>query len=95
MSLISATLTKEAKEIYDNWPRMSKENGDLSKSAKISKLIVEQNDIHLRMDAMKKQINQKNIQIARVIWELRENPIYNSLCTDLNDLLLGTIHYHY
>jgi len=88
-------LTKDAKEIYDNWPRMSKENGEISKSAKISKLIVEQNDIHLRMNAMKKQINQKNIQIARVIWELRGNPIHNSLCTDLNDLLLGTIHYQY
>ncbi|GAH90432.1 unnamed protein product [marine sediment metagenome] len=88
-------MTKDAKEIYDNWPRMSKENGEISKSAKISKLIVEQNDIHLRMNAMKKQINQKNIQIARVIWELRGNPIHNSLCTDLNDLLLGTIHYQY
>jgi hypothetical protein len=95
MSLISATLTKEAKEIYDNWPRMSKENGSISKSAKISKLIVEQNDIHLRMEAMKKQINQKNILISRVIWELKSNPIHKSLCTDLNDLLLGTIHYQY
>ena len=95
MSLISATLTKEAKEIYDSWPRMNKENNEISKSAKISKLIVEQNEIHLRMDAMTKQINQKNILISRVIWELKANPIYNSLCTDLNDLLIGTMHYQY
>ena len=95
MSLISATLTKEAKAIYDSWPRMNRVKNITSKSAKISKLIVEQNDIHLRMDAMTKQINQKNIMIARVIWELKSNPNYNSLCTDLNDLLLGTIHYQY
>ncbi|MDE0954558.1 MAG: hypothetical protein OR994_07765 [Candidatus Poseidoniales archaeon] len=95
MSLISATLTKEAKEIYDSWPRMSKEKLQISKSARISKLIVEQNDIHLRMDAMSKQINQKNILISRVIWELKSNPSHKSLCTDLNDLLLGTIHYQY
>jgi len=95
MSLISATLTKDAKAIYDNWPRMSREKNITSKSAKISKLIVEQNEIHLRMDAMTKQINEKNILIARVIWELKSNPVYSSLCTDLNDLLLGTIHYQY
>ena len=95
MSLISATLTKDAKKIYDSWPRMSKVKNEISKSAKISKLIVEQNDIHLRMDAMTKQINQKNIMIARVIWELKSNPAHSSLCTDLNDLLLGTIHYQY
>jgi len=95
MSLISATLSKEAKAIYDSWPRMSKERNDISKSARISKLIVEQNIIHLRMDAMSNQINQKNILISRVIWELKSNPIHKSLCTDLNDLLLGTIHYQY
>jgi hypothetical protein len=86
--LISATLSNEAAEIYNNWEKQTK-------SKKISELIVRENVLHLRMDAMSKQIQQKNIQIARVIWELKDNPIHKSLCTDLNDLLIGTIHYQY
>lgn len=86
--LISATLSNEAAEIYNNWEKQTK-------SKKISELIVRENVLHLRMDAMDKQIQQKNIQIARVIWELKDNPIHKSLCTDLNDLLIGTIHYQY
>ncbi|AXH78516.1 MAG: hypothetical protein [Circular genetic element sp.] len=86
--LISATLSKEAAEIYNNWEKQTK-------SKKISGLIVSNDALHLRMDAMSKQINLKNIQIARVIWELKDNPIHKSLCTDLNELLIGTIHYQY
>ena len=38
-------------------------------------------------------VNAKNMAISRVIWELKDNPIHKSLVTDLNDLLIGTIHY--
>ena len=95
MSLISATLTKEAKEIYDSWPRMSKEKGSISKSAKISALIVEGDSYRQRVEDLTLGINERNIAISKVIWELSNNPIHYSLCTDLNDLLINTLHYQY
>lgn len=63
------------------------------KSRIISEMI--ENDLvkQLRHEAFQKQINAKNMAISRVIWELKDNPIHKSLLTDLNDLLIGTIHY--
>jgi hypothetical protein len=85
-NLISATLTPQAMEIYKGMKRGEK-------SRIISELIVNHTVMKLRSEAFQKQINKKNIAISRVIWELRDNPIYKPLLTDLNDLLLGTIHY--
>ena len=86
--LISATLTKEAAEIYNNWEKRTK-------SAKISDIIIMHSVNQERVEDLTKGIQQRNIAIARVIWELKANPIHASLCTDLNELLLGTIHYQY
>jgi len=83
---ISATLTPKAMEIYKEMKR-----GD--KSRIISELIVNHTIQELRAEAFQKQINAKNMAISRVIWELKDNPIHKSLLTDLNDLLIGTIHY--
>lgn len=87
-NLISATLTPEAMKIYQEMKRGEK-------SRIISKLIVEGSSINKRLEDLTEGINDRNILIARVIWELRENPIYKSLLTDLNQLLLETIHYQY
>jgi len=87
-NLISATLTPEAMEIYKNMPRGTK-------SETISELLVSDLPKQRKHEAMIKQINAKNIAISRVIWELKDNPIHKSLLTDLNDLLIGTIHYQY
>lgn len=87
-NLISATLTNDAMEIYKKMQRGEK-------SRIISELIVNHTTMKLRSEAFQKQINAKNIAISRVIWELSENPIYKPLCTDLNDLLLGTIHHQH
>ena len=95
MSLISATLTKEAQEIYDSWPRMSKENGYISKSAKISLLIVSGDSLRVRVNDLTQGINERYKAISRVIWELKSNPIHRLLRDDLNDLLIGTIMYQY
>ncbi|GAG63477.1 unnamed protein product [marine sediment metagenome] len=86
--LISATLTKEAAEIYNNWEKQTK-------SKKISLMICEQHTNLMRMDAMQKQIDTKNKLMAKVIWELSENPIHKSLCSRLNESLIGTLHYQY
>ncbi len=85
-NLISATLTPKAMEIYKKMERGQK-------SRIISEMI--ENDLvkQLRHEAFQKQINAKNMAISRVIWELKDNPIHKSLLTDLNDLLIGTIHY--
>ena len=87
-NLISATLTSEAMELYQQMQRGEK-------SRIISKLIVEGHTINRRLEDLTKGINERNIQISRVIWELKDNPIYQSLCTDLNELLIGTIHHQY
>lgn len=85
-NLISATLTPKAMEIYKGMQKGSK-------SRIISELIVNHTVQELRSEAFQKQINAKNMAISRVIWELKDNPIHQSLLTDLNDLLIGTIHY--
>ena len=87
-NLISATLTSEAMELYKDMERGQK-------SRIISKLIVEGKTINQRLEDLTLGINERNIQISRVIWELKDNPIYQSLCTDLNALLIGTIHHQY
>ena len=87
-NLISATLTPEAMELYKKMERGTK-------SKKISDLIVMGTVNQRRVADLTLGIKERNIQLARVIWELKDNPIYNSLCTDLNELLLGTIHYQY
>lgn len=86
--LISATLSIEAAEIYNNWEKQQK-------SKIISRMITDQHTNLLQMDAMKKQLEAKNIMIAKVIWELSDNPIHRSMIIDLNDLLIGTLHYQY
>ena len=85
-NLISATLTPQAMDLYKEMKR-----GD--KSRIISKLIVEGHTINKRLEDLTQGINERNIQISRVIWELKDNPIHKSLCTDLNALLIGTIHH--
>tara|TARA_R110001606_G_scaffold272645_1_gene421182 strand:- start:1487 stop:1759 length:273 start_codon:yes stop_codon:yes gene_type:complete len=85
-NLISATLTPKAMEIY-------KEMEKGQKSRIISELIEKDLIKQLRHEAFQKQINAKNMAISRVIWELKDNPIHRALLTDLNELLIGTIHY--
>jgi hypothetical protein len=83
--LISATLSKEAAEIYNSWPKQKK-------SAKISDIICKGDSYLERIIDMQKGINDRNKLISRVIWELNDNPIHKSLCTDLNDILAGSLH---
>ncbi|GAI06176.1 unnamed protein product [marine sediment metagenome] len=87
-NLISATLSPAAMQLYKEMQRGEK-------SRIISKLIVEGHTINKRLEDLTKGINERNIQISRVIWELKDNPIHRSLCTDLNELLIGTIHHQY
>jgi len=87
-NLISATLTDDAMIVYQQMMRGQK-------SRIISKLIVEGHTVNKRLEDLGEGINERNILIARVIWELSDNPIYKDLCNDLNALLLETIHYQY
>ena len=83
--LISATLSKEAAEIYNSWPKQKK-------SAKISSIICEGDSYLKRVLDLQEGINDRNKLISRVIWELSDNPIHKSLRTDLNDILAGSLH---
>lgn len=86
--LISATLSEEAAIIYNNWEKQRK-------SAIISDMIVRQNVYFKMIEDMQKGLKERNELISRVIWELKDNPIHKSLCTDLNEKLVGTLHYQY
>ena len=83
--LISATLSKEAAVIYNSWPKQKK-------SAKISDIICEGDSYLKRVLDLQEGINDRNKLISRVIWELNGNPIHMSLCTDLNEILAGSLH---
>jgi len=86
--IISATLSLEAAKIYQNWEKQKK-------SKILSEIIINNHSNHQRVEDLTVGINDRNIQIARVIWELKGQSNYELLCADLNDLLLGTIHYQY
>lgn len=86
--LISATISPEAYRIYESWPKGSRSNT-------ITDLMVKQNALLKMTEDMKKGIDERNIAIGRVIWELKGKKIHHSLCTDLNELLVNTLHYQY
>ena len=86
--LISATISPAAYTIYESWPKQKK-------SATINDMIIKNNVIHKMCKDMQDGLKERNEAISRVIWELKDNKIHKTLCTDLNKLLLGSLHYQY
>lgn len=87
-SLISATLSLEAREVYDSWPRQQK-------SKIISEIIVEQNTNMLLIEALRKNKIHLQAIIAKANIALYANDPSHPLCSDLNEALRETIHYQY
>jgi len=86
--LISATLSMEAAQIYNNWEKQKK-------SAILSDLIVKENIHRLQIDALYKQRSdaQHTMSIAMVQLMMKEGK--TPLVLRMNESLSGTIHHQY
>ena len=87
-SLISATLSVEAREVYDSWPRQQK-------SKIISEIIINQHNNMLLIEALRKNKIHLQAIIAKANTLLYAIDPQHPLCSELNDALEGTIHYQY
>ena len=86
--LISATLSEEAAEIYNSWEKQKK-------SSIISAMIIEQDQNMKLIEALRTRRDVQTALIAKAnvaLW--LKNP-KDPLCQELNDSLVGTIHYQY
>jgi hypothetical protein len=86
--LISATLSKEAAEIYNEWEKQKK-------SQIISAMIVEQNQNMKLIEALRIRRDVQTALIAKANVALWLKDPKDPLCLELNETLIGTIHYQY
>ncbi len=86
--LISATLSEEAAEIYNNWEKQKK-------SKILSDIIVQTDVVHKHREALikAKADHQRLISNAMIALHLKDPQ--HPLCRELNDALHGTIYYQY
>eukprot|EP01051_Picozoa_sp_SAG22_P017833 SAG22_NODE_2846_length_2161_cov_2.347721_2_plen_92_part_00 len=86
--LISATLSEEAAQIYNNWEKQKK-------SKILSDLIVQMDVIHKHKEALiqAKGNYQRLISNAMIVLHLKDPQ--HPLCKELNESLIGTIYYQY
>ncbi|MCP3700195.1 MAG: hypothetical protein GY920_16845 [Aliivibrio sp.] len=86
--LISATLSEEAAKIYNNWEKQKK-------SQIISDMIVKE-EVNLKLiDALRTRRDVQTALIAKANVALWLKDPSNPLCKELNESLVGTIHYQY
>jgi len=86
--LISATLSTEAAEIYNNWEKQQK--------SKILSDIIVQNDLVFKhKEALIKQKGNHQRLISNAMIALHLKDPSHPLCKELNEALVGTIYYQY
>jgi hypothetical protein len=86
--LISATLSTEAAEIYNNWEKQKK-------SQIISDIIVNQDQNMKLIEALRTRRDVQTALIAKANVALWLKDPKDPLCIELNESLVGTIHYQY
>jgi len=86
--LISATLSSEAAEIYNSWQKQKK-------SQIISQMIIEQDQNMKLIEALRIRRETQTALIAKANVALWLKDPSDPLCRELNDSLIGTIHYQY
>lgn len=86
--LISATLSEEAAEIYNNWEKQKK-------SKILSDIIVQNDSVFKHREALiaAKAHQQRLISNAMIALHLKDPQ--HPLCRELNEALIGTIYYQY
>jgi hypothetical protein len=86
--LISATLSEEAAEIYNNWEKQKK-------SARLSELIVKENSNHEHIKALQTRSSYYQRLMSNAMIALHLKDPSHPLCKQLNEALEGTIYYQY
>lgn len=86
--LISATLSEEAAAIYNEWEKQKK-------SQIISDIIVNQNQNMKLIEALRIRRDVQTALIAKANVALWLRDPKDPLCIELNESLIGTIHYQY
>tara|TARA_R100000781_G_scaffold82304_1_gene50712 strand:+ start:1166 stop:1465 length:300 start_codon:yes stop_codon:yes gene_type:complete len=86
--LISATLSTEAAEIYNNWEKQKK-------SMILSELIVKENQNREHIIALQKVKGNHQRLISNAMIALHLKDPQHPLCKELNESLIGTIYYQY
>lgn len=86
--LISATLSQEAAAIYNTWEKQKK-------SQIISAMIIEQDQNMKLIEALRIRRDVQTALIAKANVALWLKDPKDPLCIELNESLVGTIHYQY
>lgn len=86
--LISATLSVEAAEIYNNWEKQKK-------SAILSDMIVRKDSIYKHNEALIKQKSNLQRLMSNAMVQIYLNDPKHPLVKELNECLEGTIYYQY
>jgi len=86
--LISATLSKEAAEVYNNWEKQKK-------SAILSDLIVKENGNREHIIALQRRNSLLQAKMAEMNVKIKLKEGLTPLVEEVNELLIGTIYYQY
>jgi len=86
--LISATLSEEAAQIYNEWEKQKK-------SAILSEMIVRKDEIYKHNEALIKAKGHHQQLISNAMIALHLKDPSHPLCKELNEALHGTIYYQY
>lgn len=86
--LISATLSKEAAEVYNNWEKQKK-------SAILSDLIVKENGNREHIIALQRRNSLLQAKMAEMNVKIKLKEGLTPLVEEVNEMLIGTIYYQY
>lgn len=86
--LISATLSEEAAEIYNNWEKQKK-------SARLSEMIVKEDSNMQHIKALQLVRTQLQMKLSSAMIRLKLKEGKTPLVEELNNCLEGTIYYQY
>lgn len=105
--LIAATLTEEATEVWNNWPKKNKLSGEIGRSARLSKLLEESGSMPAHIEALKlregnllatlAECRQEMIQFIRFYPLLEGSKVQKLglIIDDIQDKTHGTIFFNY
>lgn len=105
--LIAATLTEEASEVWNSWPKKSASDGHPGRSAELSSLLVKHDGLTKHIEALK----LREMNLLAGLGECRQTLVYflrltphteglnlqklRVLIKDIQDKTEGTIHFNY
>jgi len=103
--LISATLSPEAAEVWESWPKKNKSKGEAGRSAHLSILIAESSTLLLEKQALSRRVGhfqgilasyRANLQRIRRLdppYDALNKTIIEGMILEINENTFGTVHY--